>query len=98
MAAAIWSASSGDIEAIIKGAPAAGDYKINYTLDPGKSPTASISIEYEFAPVAAALAEAKLVTVMFDIPPVPPVSEAEPAVTAPEPLTWCCWRYKLKLI
>ena len=51
------------------------------------SPTASISIEYEFAPVAAALAEAKLVTVMFDIPPVPPVSEAEPAVTAPEPLT-----------
>ncbi len=36
-AAAIWSASSGDIEAIIKGAPAAGDYKINYTLDPGKN-------------------------------------------------------------
>ncbi len=36
-AAAIWSASSGDIEAIIKGAPAAGDYKINYTLDSGKN-------------------------------------------------------------
>ena len=36
-AAAIWSASSGDVEAIIKGAPAAGDYKINYTLDPGKN-------------------------------------------------------------
>ena len=36
-AAAIWSASSGDVEAIVKGAPAAGDYKINYTLDPGKN-------------------------------------------------------------
>ena len=36
-AAAIWSASSGDVEAIIKGAPAAGDYKINYTLDPSKN-------------------------------------------------------------
>ncbi len=36
-AAAIWSASSGDVEAIIKGAPAAGDYKINYLLDPGKN-------------------------------------------------------------
>ena len=36
-AAAIWSASSGDVEAVVKGAPAAGDYKINYTLDPGKN-------------------------------------------------------------
>ena len=36
-AAAIWSASSGDVEAIVKGSPAAGDYKINYTLDPGKN-------------------------------------------------------------
>ncbi len=36
-AAAIWSASSGDVEAIIKGSPIAGDYKINYNLEPGKN-------------------------------------------------------------
>ncbi|MDE7170098.1 MAG: flagellin [Mucispirillum sp.] len=36
-AAAIWSASSGDIEAIVKGAPAAGNYKISYSLDPGQN-------------------------------------------------------------
>ena len=36
-AAAIWSASSGDIEAIVKGAPTAGDYKVSYSLEPGKN-------------------------------------------------------------
>ncbi len=36
-AAAIWSASSGDIEAIVKGSPAAGDYKVSYSLEAGKN-------------------------------------------------------------
>ena len=36
-AAALWSASSDNIEAIIKGAPVEGNYKISYDLDPGKN-------------------------------------------------------------
>ncbi len=36
-AAAIWSASNGNIEAIIKGAPVEGNYKISYDLDPGQN-------------------------------------------------------------
>ena len=36
-AAALWSASNGNIEAIIKGAPAEGNYKISYDLDPGQN-------------------------------------------------------------
>ncbi len=36
-AAALWSASNGDIEAIIKGAAAEGNYKISYDVDPGKN-------------------------------------------------------------
>ncbi len=36
-AAALWSASNGDIEAIIKGAAAEGNYKLSYDVDPGKN-------------------------------------------------------------
>ena len=36
-AAALWSASNDDIEAIIKGAAAEGNYKISYDVDPGKN-------------------------------------------------------------
>ena len=36
-AAAIWSASNGNIEAIVKGAPVEGNYKISYDLDPGQN-------------------------------------------------------------
>ncbi len=36
-AAALWSASNGDIEAIIKGAAAEGNYKISYDVDPGQN-------------------------------------------------------------
>ena len=36
-AAAIWSASSDDIEAIVKGAPAEGNYKLTYDVDPGRN-------------------------------------------------------------
>ena len=36
-AAAIWSASNGNIEAIIKGAAVEGNYKISYDLDPGQN-------------------------------------------------------------
>ena len=36
-AAAIWSASSDDIEAIVKGAPAEGNYKLTYDIDPGQN-------------------------------------------------------------
>ncbi len=36
-AAALWSASNDDIEAIIKGAPAEGNYKISYDVDPGQN-------------------------------------------------------------
>ncbi len=36
-AAALWSASNGNIEAIIKGAAAEGNYKISYDLDPGQN-------------------------------------------------------------
>ena len=36
-AAALWSASTDDIEAIIKGAPLEGNYKINYDVDPGQN-------------------------------------------------------------
>ena len=36
-AAAIWSASSDDIEAIVKGAPAEGNYKLTYDVDPGQN-------------------------------------------------------------
>ena len=36
-AAALWSASTDDIEAIIKGAAAEGNYKISYDVDPGKN-------------------------------------------------------------
>ena len=36
-AAAIWSASNDDIEAIIKGAPVEGNYKITYDVDPGQN-------------------------------------------------------------
>ena len=36
-AAALWSASSDNIEAIVKGAPVEGNYKISYDLDPGKN-------------------------------------------------------------
>ena len=34
-AAAVWSASSDDIEAIVKGTPVEGNYKLTYDLDPG---------------------------------------------------------------
>ena len=34
-AAALWSASNGDVEAIIKGAAVEGNYKLTYDLDPG---------------------------------------------------------------
>ena len=36
-AAALWSASNGDIEAIVKGAPVEGNYKISYDVDPGSN-------------------------------------------------------------
>ncbi len=36
-AAALWSASNDDIEAIIKGAAAEGNYKISYDIDPGRN-------------------------------------------------------------
>ena len=36
-AAAIWSASNGNIEAIVKGAAVEGNYKISYDLDPGQN-------------------------------------------------------------
>ena len=36
-AAAIWSASTDDIEAIVKGAPAEGNYKLTYDVDPGRN-------------------------------------------------------------
>ena len=36
-AAALWSASNGDIEAIVKGAAAEGNYKVSYDLDPGRN-------------------------------------------------------------
>ena len=36
-AAALWSASNDDIEAIIKGAAAEGNYKITYDVDPGQN-------------------------------------------------------------
>ncbi len=36
-AAALWSASNGNIEAIIKGAAAEGNYKISYDVDPGQN-------------------------------------------------------------
>ena len=36
-AAALWSASNDDIEAIIKGAAAEGNYKITYDIDPGQN-------------------------------------------------------------
>ncbi|MBQ3033984.1 MAG: flagellin, partial [Deferribacterales bacterium] len=36
-AAALWSASSDNIEAIIKGTPAEGNYKLAYTVDPGEN-------------------------------------------------------------
>ncbi len=36
-AAALWSASNGNIEAIVKGAAAEGNYKISYDLDPGRN-------------------------------------------------------------
>ena len=36
-AAALWSASNDDIEAIIKGAPVEGNYKITYDVDPGQN-------------------------------------------------------------
>ena len=36
-AAAIWSASTDDIEAIVKGTPVEGNYKITYDLDPGQN-------------------------------------------------------------
>ncbi len=36
-AAALWSASNGDIEAIVKGAAAEGNYKISYDVDPGQN-------------------------------------------------------------
>ena len=36
-AAALWSASDDNIEAIIKGAPAEGNYKITYDVDPGQN-------------------------------------------------------------
>ena len=36
-AAALWSASNGNIEAIVKGAPVEGNYKISYDLDPGQN-------------------------------------------------------------
>ena len=34
-AAALWSATSGEIEAIVKGTPAEGNYKLEYSVDPG---------------------------------------------------------------
>ena len=36
-AAAIWSASTDDIEAIVKGTPVEGNYKLTYDLDPGQN-------------------------------------------------------------
>ena len=36
-AAAIWSASTDDIEAIVKGTPVEGNYKISYSVDPGQN-------------------------------------------------------------
>ena len=36
-AAALWSASNDDIEAIIKGAAVEGNYKISYDIDPGQN-------------------------------------------------------------
>ena len=36
-AAALWSESNDDIEAIIKGAPVEGNYKITYDVDPGQN-------------------------------------------------------------
>ena len=36
-AAALWSASNGNIEAIVKGAAVEGNYKISYDLDPGQN-------------------------------------------------------------
>ncbi|MDY5050836.1 MAG: flagellin, partial [Candidatus Mucispirillum faecigallinarum] len=36
-AAALWSASTDDIEAVIKGAAAEGNYKLTYDVDPGKN-------------------------------------------------------------
>ena len=36
-AAALWSASNGNIEAIVKGAAAEGNYKVSYDLDPGRN-------------------------------------------------------------
>lgn len=36
-AAALWSASTDNIEAIVKGAPKEGNYKITYDVDPGKN-------------------------------------------------------------
>ena len=36
-AAALWSASTDDIEAVIKGTAAEGNYKISYDVDPGKN-------------------------------------------------------------
>ncbi len=36
-AAAIWSASTDDIEAVIKGAAVEGNYKLSYDVDPGKN-------------------------------------------------------------
>ena len=36
-AAALWSASNGNIEAIVKGAAAEGNYKISYDVDPGQN-------------------------------------------------------------
>ena len=36
-ASALWSASNGNIEAIIKGSAAEGNYKISYDIDPGQN-------------------------------------------------------------
>ena len=36
-AAALWSASTDDIEAVIKGAAVEGNYKLSYDVDPGKN-------------------------------------------------------------
>ncbi|MDE7314489.1 MAG: hypothetical protein K2N11_02160 [Mucispirillum sp.] len=36
-AAALWSASTDDIEAVIKGAAAEGNYKLSYDVDPGRN-------------------------------------------------------------
>ena len=36
-AAALWSSSTDDIEAIVKGAPLEGNYKISYDVEPGKN-------------------------------------------------------------